>query len=445
MKVETLEIVEELGTLTIGELYEKYNSGKCLYTQNGHEMLDVNDLNILTTDGNNQWLPYYGKAKRLIRHRVTKGKWSVMVGTKEVIMTADHGNVVLRGTELVRVRPVDILDDDILVWYDSGNCRMQKVGKVTYLGDFDDEYVYDIEMVNDPHVFFANDILVHNSLYINTAPIVDTLIGVNGDPSDYEHVQKICKEIDDKLVTGLNNNLKLLAKKEFNSDNCTLKFARETYCSSGTFCAKKAYVLRRLNDGKKDKNGKYIVKEKFKYTGVEVKKSSIPEIIKDDLRHIIENNLREFWNSTRYNEEVIKVWDKFRQLGPDDIALWKGYNTEKEMEGFLQAGKGTGGTAKACLIFNQLVDHFNLGGKYKKIATGEKVRYCAIMKNNPYGLDVIAWNTDEFPEEFKSIFHIDYVTMFEKVFLNALDNFEKANNWVPANPTKQIATSIEDL
>ena len=30
---------------------------------------------------------------------------------------------------------------------------------------FDDEYVYDIE-VDDTHTFFGNDILVHNSIYV---------------------------------------------------------------------------------------------------------------------------------------------------------------------------------------------------------------------------------------------------------------------------------------
>ena len=34
------------------------------------------------------------------------------------------------------------------------------------IGIFEDEYVYDIEMDDPTHTFIANDILVHNSLYI---------------------------------------------------------------------------------------------------------------------------------------------------------------------------------------------------------------------------------------------------------------------------------------
>ena len=42
------------------------------------------------------------------------------------------------------------------------------IDSVECIGEFEDEYVYDIEMRDDTeHTFFANDILIHNSVYVS--------------------------------------------------------------------------------------------------------------------------------------------------------------------------------------------------------------------------------------------------------------------------------------
>ena len=46
------------------------------------------------------------------------------------------------------------------------------------IGYFEDEYVYDIEMDDETHTFIANDILVHNSSYVNLGPVVDCIPGL---------------------------------------------------------------------------------------------------------------------------------------------------------------------------------------------------------------------------------------------------------------------------
>lgn len=40
------------------------------------------------------------------------------------------------------------------------------------IGSFNDEFVYDIEMDDDSHTFIANDILVHNSLFVSFYPVI---------------------------------------------------------------------------------------------------------------------------------------------------------------------------------------------------------------------------------------------------------------------------------
>ena len=38
------------------------------------------------------------------------------------------------------------------------------------IGKFEDEYVYDVEVEDETHTFIANDILVHNSLFVSFEP-----------------------------------------------------------------------------------------------------------------------------------------------------------------------------------------------------------------------------------------------------------------------------------
>ena len=52
------------------------------------------------------------------------------------------------------------------------------------IGEFEDEYVYDIEVDDDTHTFIGNNILVHNSLYISFSPMVNST-GFKGDELDF--------------------------------------------------------------------------------------------------------------------------------------------------------------------------------------------------------------------------------------------------------------------
>ena len=48
--------------------------------------------------------------------------------------------------------------------------------KIEKIEDFDDEYVYDLEVEDGSHTFFANDILVHNSIYVRMDNILKLLL-----------------------------------------------------------------------------------------------------------------------------------------------------------------------------------------------------------------------------------------------------------------------------
>ena len=98
--------------ISIGELYDKYAEDSDIdYSNCGHEVINVDDVSVATfhtVDGVNKT----SKVRRLIRHKVSKRKFKIKVGDKEVIMTEDHGLMVKRGEDIIRISPKEIKKGD---------------------------------------------------------------------------------------------------------------------------------------------------------------------------------------------------------------------------------------------------------------------------------------------------------------------------------------------
>jgi DNA polymerase elongation subunit (family B) len=98
--------------ISIGELYDKYAEDSDIdYSNCGHEVINVDDVSVATfhtVDGVNTT----SKVRRLIRHKVSKRKFKIKVGDKEVIMTEDHGLMVKRGEDIIRISPKEIKKGD---------------------------------------------------------------------------------------------------------------------------------------------------------------------------------------------------------------------------------------------------------------------------------------------------------------------------------------------
>jgi DNA polymerase elongation subunit (family B) len=62
---------------------------------------------------------HYSPVKNLIRHKVTKKKWKLKAGGKEIIVTNDHSMVVFRDGEKVVIKPSEIKKSDKVLIYKS--------------------------------------------------------------------------------------------------------------------------------------------------------------------------------------------------------------------------------------------------------------------------------------------------------------------------------------
>ena len=96
--------------ITIEDFYNENLGKDAGMTLAGHESVST-DSKILNWSEDKGL--YYGKIKRIIRHKVTKPKWKLKTKSgKEIIVTNDHSMIVFRDGQKLEIKPRDILKTD---------------------------------------------------------------------------------------------------------------------------------------------------------------------------------------------------------------------------------------------------------------------------------------------------------------------------------------------
>jgi hypothetical protein len=160
-------------TIRIEDWYkENINNGSAGSTIAGHESVLTNDK-ILNYSENGEL--FFTPVKRIIRHKVSKPKWKLKTKSgKEIIITNDHSMIVFRDGLKLEVKPSEILKTDkILVLMNELEYFFDDIESCEQIGTFEDEYVYDVEVDDPTHTFIANDILIHNSLFVSFEPAIN--------------------------------------------------------------------------------------------------------------------------------------------------------------------------------------------------------------------------------------------------------------------------------
>lgn len=247
----------------------------------------------------------------------------------------------------------------------------------------------------------------------------------------YKQVQDIEDYLNEHIITW--------GKQALGSIDCRFVFKREAIADVGLFLQKKRYVLHVLDD-------EGIPVNKFKYTGVEVVRTTMPAPIKPYVKKIIETMLLSK-DLAATNKIFNETYDIFKKLPIQDVAFVmgiKGYEKyAAQCDGFNTA-KHMPIHVKAAYYHNILLDRFNTGKKYEKISSGDKVRYFYTQQPNKFGISVIGYKYD-FPKEFESVFALNYELMFEKIIFSVIERFYEAVNWKLQTPGTQVQTDLFDL
>ena len=284
-----------------------------------------------------------------------------------------------------------------------------------------------------------NECIVYNdtdSSYISVKPLI-----TNGLPFT-DNEGKLTQEFHDEVQNiedFLNDEIKVWGVKNLNSKDCRFIFKREVIADVGIFLQKKRYVIHVLDD-------EGIPMDKYKYTGVEVVRSTMPDPIKPHVKKIIETMLST-QSITETNKALDNVYDIFKNLPVEDITFVsgiKGYERYASQCDGYKTAKGMPIHVKAAYHHNLLLKQFGIESDYETISSGDKVRYFYVQQPNPYKLSCLAYKY-YLPPEFKEKFVADYDKMFEKILYNVIERFYHNVNWTPQKPGSAVQTNLFEL
>ncbi len=290
------------------------------------------------------------------------------------------------------------------------------------------KYAVDVELL------LAGDT---DSEYITIQPVLDKLgLSLTIDGKINPDVSKLVEE----LGNYINTDILKWAKKKLNSDDPRFEFKREAIADVGIFLEKKRYILHIL-----DEEG--IPCDKFKYVGVEMARSSISKSVKAIMKPVLETALltQDVYVANRLYKEA---FEKFKELSVVDISKRTGIkDCEKYAHGtsLNKFNKGTPGHVRATLTYNYLLEELKLTQKYEAITNGNKVKHFYTLKN-PFGIDHVAYNGDNFPEEFKEHgIEPDKEKMFMLLVSAGIERLYNGAGWRFPELGKEKVTDLLDL
>lgn len=409
----------------------------------------------------------YVKLVAVSRHKTPKHLVKIVVKSEKTVDSMDPIGVMM---QLKRYDEVTVTTDHVCMRYDKDhffenvdakNLRVndyvsvydesegtELVGTIVAIEDIGttDAWVYDCEVDDKMHAFYANNILVHNSQFVNIQCVTDDFkkkYGYVDDIAKWSDEEKLAlwKWVEDFVENEVNPFVQndLIGKTYGTEHPEVLRYSLEYIASTGIYERKKHYSCHKILS-----EGPEIV-DKVKFSGIELKKASTPVVVKDFLKDIYLGVLKENWQEHNFIDYINSAYERFKELSVSDIAMWKGYNTAREAAGFLEMETGATGISKACTYYNQMLDHLKIGKKYDTILLGQKVRFAYIIPSNEYGIECIAFHDGQWPKEFDSIFKVDYDVMFDKMIMSPLKGFLEATKFKKVDPRKQVVFDIFDL
>lgn len=253
----------------------------------------------------------------------------------------------------------------------------------------------------------------------------------------------ITKQAYDKVAEYgeyLNSHIKQWAQDVLYSVDPRLKFGREVIADKAMFLRKKRYMIHVLdNEGN--------THPKFKYAGLEIKRTNMPADVKVYATKLLENMcMTRDINST--NDILVETYDYIKTLNEEQVAEVSninGYEKYSSQCNGLQTVKGMPRHVKSAYLYNYLIKQLGLTSKYQQIKDGDKIRVLAVdPKQNKYKISAIAF-IGKYPQEFKDIFKIDYEYMFDKHIYGFVERYYEDCGWVARKPGCMIKQSLFDL
>ena len=415
------------GDKTIQQMFDE-NDDAIFHTHKGHELTHTNDKVLNWNDK-----LYYGRINYIMRHKVSKPKWRLKTkSSKEIIVTNDHSMIVFRNGQKLEVKPYEILKTDkILVVLYINKYDFEDIEVCECIGEFEDEYVYDIEMDDDTHTFIANDILVHNSLYLSYGYLLRSIKGYK----DMSIEQK--RDIVVRLNTEfLDNHNYEFIKNYYDKRHgkSVHNFELETVALSGIWGeVKKRYAQILLwKDGKVFDIDNLPLKVK----GLEVVKSSFPKTSRNMLKQLyiyLLSHAGEKYLIQNLNLEVQKLKKQFFEADVESISgsvKVNGYKKyiKSDNEDVIKYNpvRACPWNTRALATYNWLRNKNKLSGE--PISGGLVKWYiCNLNGRKSQETEYFAFHAANLPKWSQDYAPIDRAAMFQQTVLDPINRMLAAN------------------
>jgi hypothetical protein len=310
------------------------------------------------------------------------------------------------------------------------NYKFEKVKRITSLGVVE-EHMYDIGMVDTPHTFFANDILVHNSIFCSALPIIKKDFDGIDIEDDKEMIPKILS-VTKKVQSYINEFYDIMAKRMFNLDSHRFDIKQEVIAKTSIWIVKKRYCQFIINNGGVEVNelevkGLDVVRTSFPIKFRVFMKEFIEDVLHKKPKDYVVDKLCTF--KTEFNS--YSVIDIAKNTSVRFISTDKKKNYDPDSREPFNSVKGAPAQVKAALYYNDFLKKFNLESSVEPISNGQKIKWI-YLKQNEFGVDCMAMKADGTdPDEVMDFInkYVDRNAMFEQELKSKLKDFYDVLDW----------------
>jgi hypothetical protein len=314
------------------------------------------------------------------------------------------------------------------------------IKSIECLGEVDD-YVYDISIEDQDPLFFANDILVHNtdSVYFSAWPVMS-------ESKDVVWNKDICVQVYDAVADQVNDSFPKFMADGFHcprQNGEIIKAGRELVGYKSLFITKKRYAILIYDlEGKRlDTDGKT---GKIKAMGLDLKRSDTPKAVQDFLMDVLTDTLNgvdkeDIINKIKLYKEEFKLKPSWEKGTPKRVNNLTHYTSmiDNRTKGAVP------GHVRAAYNWNKL-RRMNSDNRTTAITDGMKTIVCK-LKQNPLGLTSIGYPTDQLqlPQWFKDLPFDDF-EMEAGIIDQKLNNLLDVLDWDIVNNTN-VNNTFESL
>ena len=330
--------------------------------------------------------------------------------------------------------------------------RIDEVEEIIEL-DATEEDFYDIGMVDSPHTFFADDVLVHNSLYMSSLPVAK-LNGVK--PED---MTKFTIDWVTKVADKINKFYEYMVPKIFNvaPEHNRIKIVPDVIAKKALWVVKKRYAMLKVYDMEamkdvKDTKGN---EGKLEVKGIDVVRSSFPKSFQKFASEMLNSLLRSI-PQAELDERIMSFEETINKVPMANLAKTssvrfiskdgeRNYNPSHRK--LFQFMNGSPAQVSAALAYNDLLKVWKLDRQFTKITHSEKVKWVYTLPND-FCIEAIAFKGDDTdPDEILNFIaaHIDRNKMYERELKSKLGDIYTAIGWRYPNRGSILASQTFDF